>query len=126
MRKNILLLILVLSIGLVTAPYFGSWYDKISPQYSGWMTDKNAAVSFAGFLVSYVFFIPLIYGLFGIKKNKNWIIWLLTPILLFWLGADSSHIYIPIILSLFGFGLAKLIQFIIFKLKRPNPPKIQG
>ena len=124
MRNNILLFILVLVLSLATAPYFGGWYNQISPQYGGWMTDKESAVNFAGFIVSYIFFIPFIYGLFSIKKNKNWITWFLVPILLFWLGADPSYIYIPALLILIAFVLAKLINLTIKKFKHPNPPMI--
>ncbi len=128
MRKNILLFVLVLTISFASASYVGGWYDKISPQYGSLFlgNGKNAAVSFAGFLVSYVFFIPFIYSLFGFKKNKNWIIWLLLPVILLWFYADKYYFYIPVLLIIVAFLIAKLIQFIIFKLKRPNPPIIQG
>ncbi|MFH0999670.1 MAG: hypothetical protein V1783_02410 [Bacteroidota bacterium] len=124
MRRNFLFFILVIVTSLVSAPYLGVWYDQISIQYGGWMTSKKDAVYFAGLLVSYVFFIPLLYGIFGIRKNKNWIIWTLLPVLLLWFGADKYHIYIPVLLIIAALFIAKLLNLLISKLKRPNPPMV--
>lgn len=124
MRKNILFFILVLVLSLATAPYFGTWYDTISPQYGGWVTSKSDAVSFAGFFVAYIFLIPFTLELFGNENRKKWILWsLLLPALL-WIGADIEHIYLPIILGLIAFVLAKLVRLLISKIHRPNPPMV--
>lgn len=122
MRKNILFFILVLVLSLVTAPYFGSWYDKFSPQYGGWITSNSDAISFAGFFVAFVFFQTLFFGFLGIKANKYWFIIPMIPVVLLWLGADFVHIYIPIILALIGFSLAWLLRKIF--VRHPNPPMV--
>ena len=119
MRKNILFFILVLVLSLITAPYFGSWYDSMSPQYGGWMTSNSDAISFAGFFVAFVFFQSFFFGFLGIKANKFWYIIPLIPVVLLWLGADFVHIYIPVILSLIGFGTAWLLRKIF--VRRSNP-----
>ncbi len=110
MRKNILFFILALVLSLVTAPYLGAWYDKFSFQDSGWMGDRDGAIFFAGMLVSYVVLVPFILELLGQGNRRKLITWLLVPILLFWISADSNYIYIPIILSLIGFSLAWLLR----------------
>ena len=117
MRKNILFFILAIALSLVTASYFGSWYDKLSPQYGGWLTDKTEAVSFAGFFVAYVFFIPFLFELFRVEKRKKLITWFLVFPLILWLAADLYHIYIPAVVGLAGFVLGRLINFIIYKFK---------
>lgn len=122
MRRNVLLLILVLVSCFVLAPYLGTWYDRFSYQYGGWMLDKESAVFFAGLLVSYVFLIPFIFELLGTEKKRKWTVWLLVPPLLLWLSADIYYIYIPAILGLIGFGLAHLLRKIF--VKHPNPPMV--
>lgn len=122
--KKILLFIIALVLSYLTAPYFGSWYNTISPQHGGWMVGGNQAVFFAGIIVSYIFFIPFVYGLFGIKRNKNWIIWPLLPAVLLMLGADKYHFYIPALLIIGALALAWLVGFIISQLRRPNPPMV--
>jgi len=55
--KNIILLIVVLFLSYWTAPYFGSWYDKFSPQYDGSFLGlpRNYAIFVAGLPVAYAF-----------------------------------------------------------------------
>jgi len=122
--KNFLLLIAVLILSYLMAPYLGAWYDKLSFQYGSFFFGRNDAVFFAGMFVSYTFFVPFMYGLFGIKKNKNWIIWLLCPAVLLWLGSDKYHFYIAIVFIITALLLAKLINIVISKLHRPNPPMV--
>lgn len=112
MRKNILFFILVLTLSIVTAPYFGNWYDKFSPQYGSafWGPDKTDAISIVGFFVAYAFLIPLIFALFGYGNRKKLIFWSLLPIALLWLFVDINYIYIPVILALIGFCVAWVLR----------------
>lgn len=123
MKKNILLLVLVLVTSYFTAPYVGGVYDKFYPQYGDWIIGKNDSIFFAGFLLSYIALIPFVFGLFGVRGNKS-ILWFLLPVLLFLLFADSYHVYIPITFGLTGFALAKFLRLIISKLHHPNPPMV--
>jgi len=122
MQKNILFFILVLALSFAGSSYFGVLYNHFSPQRgsSFWGLDTEGAISFIGFLVAYVFFTTFIFGLSGFRKNKNWIIVLLIPPALLWIGADPAHIYIPIILGLIGFGVSKIISLVVSKFKRPT------
>jgi hypothetical protein len=121
--KNFILLIVVLILSYFTAPYFGALYDRFSPQYdySFFNLGKESVVFLAGLPVAYVFFIPFLFEIFGTGSKKKWIIWSLIPPALFWISADKYYIYIPIILGIVSFGLAKLINFIIPKIRKPNP-----
>lgn len=126
MRRNILLFILVLVLSFATASYFGSLYNNFSPQHEStfWGLDTSDSISFVGFFVAYIFFVILIFGFVGFKRNKSWFIVTLIPPTLLWLGADLNHIYIPVFFGLAGFLLAKLINFIISKFRRANPPLV--
>src|SRR3989344_2543922 len=110
---NILLLILALIISYYTAPFFGGWYDKISPQYdfSFFNLGKESVLFIVGFPISYVFLITILFSTFGFGRRKVWTGILLTPAVLLWLNADLRHIYIPIILIVIawvlGLGLRK-------------------
>ena len=123
MQRNFLLLILVLVISFTTASFFGEWYDKFSPQYGSVFlgTDKNSAVSFVGFFVSYLFFVILLFSILGSGNKKRWIWILLIPTVLLWVVADLSHIYLPILLGLIAFALTTILQ----KLFKRNSPQIQ-
>lgn len=122
MRKNILFFILVLVLSLVTAPYFGSWYDGLYPQSGDWIYDKEDAIFFAGMLLSYVFLIPFIFEIFGSGNRKKWVLWSLLPIFLFLMYGGINFIYLPIVLSLIGFAFAWLIRKIF--IRHPNPPMV--
>ena len=115
MVRNFILLFTALILSYLTASYTGSWYNQISPQYGSVFlgTDTDSAVLFAGALVSHVFFVPSIFGLFGFRKNIRWISILLIPPALLWIFVDIYHIYIPIILALIALGLAVLIRKIL-------------
>jgi len=116
--KKVLLLIVVLVISCLTASYVGVWYDQISYQGGSIFVDRSVTVPFAGAVASYIFFIPLVYGLFGIKRNKNWIIWLLLPAVLLVFGADKYHFYIPVLLIATALLLGWLINFILRKFRQ--------
>jgi hypothetical protein len=124
--KNIILLAAVLVLSYYTAPYFGALYDKFSPQYDGSFigVPKSLAVFVAGLPVAYVFFVPFLLEIFGTGNKKKWIMWSLLPPALLWIFADVYYIYVPIILAVIAFALAKLINFVISKIKRPNPPMV--
>jgi len=118
--KKIILFVAVLILSYLTAPYVGRWYDTLSFQHGDWIIGRNQAVFFAGFIISYIFFLPLIYGLFGIKRNKHWITWPLLPAALLVLGSDKYHFYIPVLLILVALGLAWVSRLIFKKFKKPE------
>ncbi|KKP56344.1 MAG: hypothetical protein UR80_C0016G0006 [Parcubacteria group bacterium GW2011_GWB1_35_5] len=126
MKNNILLFIFVLVISLATASYFGGWYDYFVPQYDYSLLgiDQETVVYIAGLFFAYVFFVPFIFELLG-KGNKNkWIVVLLVPVVLFYLYDNVMLTYIPILASITGCLLAKLINLTIKKFKHQNPPMI--
>jgi hypothetical protein len=122
--KKFILLVVVVVLSYFTASYVGPWYNTITPQTGNFITDGSDAMFFAGWLMSFGFFVPLVFGLFGFRKNKNWIIVLLIVPALLWLSSDLYHIYIPIAFGLAGFVIAKIINLVISKIHRPNPPMV--
>lgn len=122
--KNFILFVAVFVLSYFTASYVGPWYNQITPQYGSFFVDGNDSMMFAGWLMSFGFFIPFIFGLFGFKKNIKWIIVPLIFPALLWLSSDPYHIYIPVAFGLAGFILAKIINFIISKFRRANPPMV--
>lgn len=126
MRKNILLLVLVLALCLVLAPYFGAFYNNIVSQYDNSFLglSKETVVFVAGIPFAYMFLIPFVFELFGTGNKKKWILWSLLPVVLFYLYDSVNVTYIPIILVLVAFALAKLINLTISKLNHSNPPMV--
>ena len=115
MRKNILFFILAIALSLATAPYFGSWYDKFFPQQGEWIIGRNDSIFFAGFILSYIFFMPFFLWLFGEENRSKSIFWFLMPVVVFLLYANIREIYIPIIFGFVGFVLAFVVRKIFFK-----------
>lgn len=122
MKKNALLFVAVLIISYLVAPYFGDLYNKFYPQHGSWIVSRNDSIFFAGLLLSYITLIPFAFELFGTENKKKWIIWSLLPIILLLLFADASNIYIPILVSVIAFTVAKLINLLISKLYYSNHP----
>ncbi|OHA94549.1 MAG: hypothetical protein A3D37_01145 [Candidatus Zambryskibacteria bacterium RIFCSPHIGHO2_02_FULL_38_22] len=125
--KNFLLLVTVLMLSYFIAPYSGSLYDNFIPGSLGggaWIGTTKAWQSIIGFPFAYIFFVILLFKLFGSGNKNKWTIWLLVPALLFFGSGDLKHIYLPIILGAVAFLLAKLVLFIISKFKHPNPPMV--
>ena len=116
--RNIILLISVLVLSYFTAPYFGYLYDVFDPQMGGafWGLDKHGAVFFAGFIISYILFVPLIFELLGKMKKDWWAVGLLIPVLLFYLYANTFLIYFPILIAIIGYLLGKFINIVIRKI----------
>ena len=106
------MLILVLALCFLTAPYFGSWYDYFSPQSDSafWGPDENGAIYLAGFPFAYIFFLVVTFKIFGWGNKNKWIGWLLVPAALFFAIGDIKHIYLPVALALVAWGLAILIR----------------
>lgn len=120
--KNILLLIVVLVLSYFVADYFGSWYDKFSPQYDNTLgVGKDILKSLVGIPFAYIFFTIITFKLFGSGNKNKWTGWLLVLPFLFFASGDLKHIYLPIILALIAFGLAILIRK-IFKISKYTEP----
>lgn len=126
MRKNILLFVFVLVLGLATAPYFGAFYNNIISQYDNSFLglSKETVIFVAGIPFSYMFLIPFVFELFGSGNRNKLILWLLAPVLLFYLYDSIKLSYIPILTAIIAFALAKLIRLTVSKLRHSNPPMV--
>lgn len=119
MKKNLILLVVVLVLSYFTAPWFGSIYNLLAPgELDGaWIGSQSSWEFIIGLPFAYIFFTTLLIQAFGSGNKKKWIGWLLAPALLFFLSGDTAHIYLPIVLAIVAFGLAKLITLAIPKKK---------
>ncbi len=113
--KNIILLVVVLFLSYFTAEYFGSWYDKFSPQYSSFITSRGDSIFVVGLLSAYVFFITSLFGILGYGNKKRWIFILLIPAALVFVLGDFAHIYLSVIVGLTGFFIGKLLSILVSK-----------
>lgn len=115
--KNVILLGVVLILGYFTAEYFGGWYNKFAPLYDRSLIglSTNDLIFVVGFPFAYVFFLTLIFQIFAWGNRVKWTLILLIPPTLLWILADIQHIYLPVILGLIAFGIAKLINLVVAK-----------
>lgn len=120
--KNILLLAAILLLSYFTADYFGTLYDKFSPQSDdSWFSlDKQALIFMAGLPFAYFFFTILFIQTFGFGNRNKWTGWLLVPPLIFFVSGDLKHIYLPIILGFAALGLSIILRK-VFKIGFPKP-----
>jgi len=122
--KNIILLVIVLFLSYFTAEYFGSWYDYFVPQYDNSLLSlsREGIFTLVGIPFAYIFFLIIVFQLFGSNNKNKWILALLIPPTLLWLSIDPNHIYLPLILGFIAFGFSQLINILISKFKHLNPP----
>lgn len=114
--KNLGLLVVILVLSYFTAGYFGSWYDKFSPQHDSLFgASKSITNVVVGGPFSYIFFLIITFKLFASGNKNKWIGWLLVPPALLFASGDLRHIYLPIALALIAFGLATLIRKVLQK-----------
>jgi|SRR3989338_1323659 len=126
MKKNIVLFIVVLILSYFTASYFGSWYDNFSPQSDdSWFNlGKQELIFMVGLPFAYIFFTTLLFQTLASGNKTKWTIWLLVPAFFFFLSGDIQHIYLPVALAIIACVLAKLLNLLISKFKRPNTPMV--
>jgi hypothetical protein len=122
-KKIILILFIIVAIILsyYTSIYFGQLYN-IFPQSKGgaYIGSESAWDSLIGLPLALIFF--LILFVYSWSKSWKYALWISLPVFLWEIAMDFKHIYIPILLALVAFTIAKIINFVIYKLKRPNLP----
>jgi hypothetical protein len=123
--KNVFLLIIIIILSHFTSYIFGSLYGYFSSQDVMFVElPFTLILASTGTLFAFTFFIVFFFSLFGLKKNKKWIICSLIVPALLWLSSDVYDIYLPIIMGFVGFGLAFEFRRILGGLKKPNPPMV--
>ena len=105
--KNILLLISVLVLTYVFGFYFGGGYAYFIPiiEAGFFSIPKTSSQYIIGLLLSYTFFLTLLFTAFGGKHKYWWIAILLIPAAVFEIYFDLAHLYFPILLGLAGWLL---------------------
>jgi hypothetical protein len=117
MIKKISLFVVVLLVSYWSSEYVGFLYDNMSFQDGGLMGSRNQAIALAGFFISYIFLIPFVFGLLGIKQNKKLITVALLPVMLLVIWADTSTFYVPILVVATALTLSFIIRSVLLKIK---------
>lgn len=117
MIKKVFLFVFVLVLSYFLAEYSGAWYGTISEQYGSLFFDKSDSLNLLGFVLSYIFLIPFVFGLFGIKQNKKLIAFSVLPALLLVIWADTSTFYVPILIVASALILSCVIRSVFLKIK---------
>ena len=122
--KNLALLVFSILISYYPfSGFFSKLYEIFSPEIlpSSLFLTGEAATNiffFSGFLLSYIFFVPLSFYLFTSRHRYWWIVGLLIPAVVIELSLSLELIYLPIISGILGwavgYGLLKL-KPLIFK-----------
>lgn len=123
-NKNIWGLVLAVILSKITAPYFGGFYNKFYPQSGDWIYSVADAISFAGFLIAYIFFIFFVFEIINSANKKKWFFGSLLPVFVFYLIGGINFLYFPVLVGLVGFVLAFIIRKIVAKIRRPNLPMV--
>jgi len=112
--KNFIILIVSLLLSHFLAVYVGTLYNNLFPNVIGtggiFMVPKEFGYYVIGIIISYIFFLTLLFTAFGGKHKYWWIGILLIPAAVVEFYFDLSHIYVPILLALAGFLLGHLIS----------------
>lgn len=104
--NKIVVLFATLVVAYFTSPMVGDLYKLFFPGSASSYVNMSSLI---GLPISYIFFLILLFSLFGDEKKYWWIGILLIPALAFELYFDLEHIYFPIILGIVGWLLAQAI-----------------
>lgn len=115
--KNILLVIVVFFLAYFLEPSFNPLFKEFF-NYSSGIFFVYEEVIFSLFVIIelFIFFLTLLFTIFGGEKKYWWIGILLIPAAAFEIYFDFSHIYFPIALGLIGWAIGWLIyKFVRFQ-----------
>lgn len=114
--KNLSLLVISVILSYLTGVLFGKAYSYLfSITEEGFFAFTIETVELiVGTILAFIFFLPLLFTLFGGERKYWWIGVLLILPAIFEIYFDPAHLYFPIILALLGwllgFGLAKVLK----------------
>jgi hypothetical protein len=124
MKKVLFAIIFVcisIALSFLAARYAGSYYSSLFGAGGAWIGSENSWNFIIGFPLVLIFFlIVTAYG-FVFRSYKS-VLWLISPLIIWEVAVDLSHIYITIILAFIAFGLATLLHRIF---RRNTAPQIQ-
>ena len=117
-----LLVLLSLVLSYFAGYFPGRVYTFLHPGIGGgsFLVPTNAAAFILGWPLAFVFFISLLFTIFGGPKKKWWIGILSAPVAILWIFGDIVTIYFPIAMGLLGWGLGLGVEKLVAKLKKPN------
>jgi|GEM_PF-4016090 len=128
MKRNILLVFaLIIISSLLAIPVAnGIIYKIIFNYYGDWIVPKGLADLVNGFPFTYIFLATFLFGLFGKGRKWIWSVVSITPILyfLYYIESGISIWFWSTIFFILGIIIAKIVEFLLYKFKHPNPPMI--
>jgi hypothetical protein len=128
MKRNILLILgLVVGSIILAIPFANFVVYKLVFHYSGdWIVPKSIADFANGLPFLYLLLSPILFGIWGKGKKWLWVIVSILPIVVLdiYIGAFKDMWFWSLIFFVSGIILAKLIPFIISKIKHSNPPMV--
>jgi len=128
MKRNILLFFVLVVLSPLLAIPFGyllnSYIFIISGGFATFSLPTDLSAIINGLPVSYLFLTPLLFIILGKSKKLLVAIILSLPMLIFSYIVSPEYLFWSLIFFISGIILAKLINIIISKFKRPNPPMV--
>lgn len=128
MKRNIFLVFVLIVLSILLSAPSGYLLNKYIFVVNGGFatfsipTDLSAIIN--GLPVSYLFLIPLLFIIFGKQKKILMVVLFSLPMIIFSFMVSIEYLFWSLIFFVSGIILAKLINFIISKIRRPNPPMI--
>ena len=123
MKRNILLIFVIIVLSLILAMPFGNLVNKYVFTSSGFATfsipdDISSFIN--GLPLVYLLLTTLIFGMFG--KSKKWIIAfiLAIPSIIFSFMVSTKYLTWSAIFLISGIIIAKIVEFISSKSKQPQ------
>lgn len=113
--KKFFIIVFTLVLSYYTAPVSIEIYEFLFNMEGGFFFMDFSII--AGIPLSYIFFLVLLFTVFGEKYKYLWMSILLIPAVIFEVYFDLLHIYFPIILGLIGWFLGWLILMIWKKVR---------
>lgn len=110
--------ILAYSVAAKLAIPFGIFYDQFPSTSLGgsFIGGPGAWESIAGYPLAVIFTLTFLLHAHGAKFKWHWNVLALAPVIIFELGFDLLHIYIPLLLVLVAWGLGVLTNIALIKL----------
>ncbi len=114
LKKVGLIVFSVLGAYIFAEP-FGRLYDSLLPSRPGMFVNFSL---FFGFVLCYIFILPLLFSSFGGKNRHVWLVIFLIPALVFEIYFDLIHIYFPLAVAFVGWLLGFLLEKGLKSIKR--------
>ncbi len=79
--RIIIAFVLTVVLAIILTPFFGGLYDKFSPPTGEWFWGPSHSEYIPGFIIAYLFFLPLFIISLLEKKKIMWLLIGISPII---------------------------------------------